>query len=63
MLLKIMSYLAYIYAFSWFIWPFVFVYSFASGIAGKISGNKESDKALLWAGVALLFITSAIIAN
>lgn len=63
MLLKIMSYIAYIYAFSWFIWPFVFVYFLASGIAEKIAGKKESDKTLLWAGVALLFITSAIIAN
>ena len=58
MFLTIMKYFAYLYACTWFVWPFVFVYSFATGLCGVIKEDEEKRKSLLWAAIALLVITA-----
>ena len=59
MLLSLMRVFAYLYVFAWFVWPFVFVFGLAFGIADLVKGEEKS-KGLLWASIALLVITCGL---
>lgn len=50
-----------IFSFTWFIWPFVFVFSLAWGIVDWIKDENCSAKPLLLAGFALMIMLGGII--
>lgn len=49
-----------IFAVSWFIWPFVFVFSLAWGIRDWIRDENCSAKPLLLAGLALMIMLGGV---
>lgn len=61
MLGEIMKILAYGYYFTWFVWPFVFVFGLALGIKELIQTKKTYNHRLLFASIALLLILAAVI--
>lgn len=63
MLIGLMEVIGFFYYWTWFIWPFVFVFSFSAGLA-KIIKDDENSRPLLdisIAGISLLIILSGII--
>lgn len=63
MLMGLMRGIGIFYYWTWFIWPFVFVFSFAHGISSIIKDNEKSDKILLMvSAVSLLIILAGITA-
>ncbi len=61
MLIELMNGIAIFYYWTWFIWPFVFVFTFASGIAQIIKTEQSSDKIeLTIAAISLLIILAGI---
>ena len=62
MLLGFNEIIAMIYYSTWFVWPFVFVFSFAKGVS-LISKDEETGvKSILMAGIALTVILAGITA-
>ncbi len=49
------------YLWTWFIWPFVFVFGLAFGIADLVKDEHSGAKGLIWAGIALLIMTGAMV--
>ncbi|MBQ8603948.1 MAG: hypothetical protein IJ410_03785 [Oscillospiraceae bacterium] len=45
---------------SWFVWPFIFVFSFAHGIKETIKGSQEFNWLLLFAGVSLMMMFAGL---
>lgn len=54
--------IALFYYHTWLIWPFIFVFSFAYGLAEIIKGGNDSKMYLWISSISLLVILSAIIA-
>jgi len=61
MLIQLMQAIAIFYYWTWFVWPFVLVYSFAFGIADIIKNEGSSGKALSLTAVSLLIILAGIV--
>lgn len=55
-----MKILAMIYYYTWFIWPFVFVFGLAMGIYLAIKEELSSVKWLVAASIALLLILGGL---
>lgn len=63
MLMGLMRVIGIFYYWTWFIWPFVFVFSLAHGISSIMKDNGRSDKTLLMvSAVSLLIILAGITA-
>ncbi len=62
MLIEFMKMVALFYYWTWFIWPFVFVFSFSHGIADIIKNENSSRINLIMAAVSLVIILAGIIA-
>jgi len=58
---EIMKILAYGYYFTWFVWPFAFVFGLAHGIKELIQTKKTYNHWLLIASIALLLILAGAI--
>ena len=56
----VMSACSVIFDLSWFIWPFVFVFSLAWGIRDWIQDENCSAKPLLLAGLALMIMLGGV---
>ncbi|MBQ2837448.1 MAG: hypothetical protein IJE67_04885 [Peptococcaceae bacterium] len=61
MLLKVMLILSHIYLWTWFIWPFVLLYSLAYGIKGIVQNNEVDYRFWILASISLMIILSAIV--
>lgn len=61
MLGEIMKVAAFIYYWTWFVWPFAFVFGFAHGINKLIQNKKIYNKGLIVASIALLFILAGVV--
>ena len=57
----VLSVCSTIFSISWFVWPFVFVFSLAWGIRDWIQDECCSAKPLLLAGLALTIMLSGVI--
>lgn len=62
MLIGLMQGIGIFYYWTWFIWPFVFVFSFAVGLAEIIKDENASGKNILIAAVSLLIILAGVVA-
>lgn len=63
MLIELMRGIGIFYYWTWFIWPFVFVFSLAHGISSIIKDNEKSHKTLLMiSAISLLIILAGITA-
>ena len=62
MLLQVMKVIALFFYWTWFIWPFVFIYSFAYGIASIVKNENSSKGYLFIATISLIIILSGILA-
>jgi hypothetical protein len=58
-----MQILYYIYSWTWFLWPFVFVFSLSWGIREWVKDDCCSAVPLLVAGVALNIIVAGILCS
>lgn len=56
MLLQWIYNLSIFFYWTWFVWPFVFVFCFSYGIAGLVKGTKRPQILLLVAAAALLIM-------
>ncbi len=63
MLIEIMGYIGVFYYWTWFIWPFVLVISFSTGLANLIKKENASRKELILAAISLLIIIAGININ
>ena len=61
MLLGLMKGIAIVYYWTWFVWPFVFVFSLAAGIAEIVKDEKGSGKSLIISAVSLLIILAGLL--
>lgn len=61
MLFDIVKVFAAVFYFSWFVWPFAFVFGLAYGIRELIETKKPLSRWLLLASVALLLIVCGVI--
>lgn len=52
---------ATVFSISWFVWPFVFVFSLAWGIRGRVHDETCSAKPLLLAGLSLMIIIDGLL--
>lgn len=52
---------AYIYYYTWFVWPVAFVFGFPHGISELIQTKKVYNKGLIIASIALLLILAGIV--
>ena len=58
---EVMKILAYVYYYTWFVWPFAFVFGFAHGINELIQTKKVYNKGLIVASIALLLILAGVV--
>ncbi len=56
-----MKIFAYVYYFTWFIWPVAFVFGLARGIKELIQTKKEYNKGLIVASLALFLILAGVV--
>ena len=61
MLGEVMKVLAYLYYFTWFVWPFVLIFGLAYGMKGLIQNQKTYIKGLIAASIALLIILAGVV--
>ena len=61
MLGEMMKVLAYIYYFTWFVWPFVLIFGLAYGIKELLQNQKAYNIGLMSASIALLLILAGIV--
>ena len=61
MLLQWIYNLSIFFYWTWFVWPFVFVFCFSYGIAGLVKGTKRPQILLLVAAAALLIMLCGLI--
>ncbi|NEU31738.1 hypothetical protein GN156_13285 [bacterium LRH843] len=62
MFLEFMQGIAIFYYWTWFVWPFVFIISFAYGLTEMIKNEHASLKSIFLAGVSLLIILAGVTA-
>ena len=60
MLIGLIERVAIFYYWTWFIWPFIFVYSFANAIAELVQDKEDSGKSMLIAAFSLLVILAGV---
>ena len=60
MLINVMKWIGILYYWTWFVWPFVFVFSLGLGIADQVKNEKPSHKGLILAAVSLLIILAGL---
>ena len=60
MLIELMKIIGICYYWTWFIWPFVLVFSFGNGLAKIIKNENESRKEFVWAAISILIILAGI---
>jgi hypothetical protein len=60
MVIEVMRYIGIFYYWTWFIWPFVFVFSLAKGIARKVNKEESADQYILAAAISFLIILAGI---
>lgn len=61
MLFGLMEILAYIYYWTWFLWPFLFVFSFAFGIREVVVDENAKGGNLVLAALALIVILAGLL--
>ncbi|GAB7387171.1 hypothetical protein BSNK01_10070 [Bacillaceae bacterium] len=61
MFIGLMQGIAIFYYWTWFIWPFVFVFSLAYGIFSIIKDENASLKSLFVSAISLLIILAGIV--
>lgn len=61
LLFGLMKILAYIYYWTWFLWPFVFIFSFAVGIKEVVKDEEKQGGNLALAAVALLIMLAGLL--
>ena len=61
MLIGLMKGIALFYYWTWFIWPFVFMFSFVNGLASKIKDEDASTISIIVASISLLIILAGIV--
>ena len=61
MLGEVMKIFAYVFYFTWFVWPFVLVFGLAYGMKELIQNQKTYIKGLIAASKALLIILAGVV--
>ncbi|MBR5316834.1 MAG: hypothetical protein IKU39_02965 [Lachnospiraceae bacterium] len=61
MLGEVMKIFAYVYYFTWFVWPFVLVFGLAHGIKELLQNQNTYKKGLIVASIALLIILAGVV--
>ena len=61
MLGEVMKVLAYLYYFTWFVWPFVLIFGLAYGIKELFHNENLYNKGLIAASIALLIILAGVV--
>ena len=61
MLGEVMKVLAYLYYFTWFVWPFVLIFGLAHGIKELLHNENLYNKGLIAAAIALLIILAGVV--
>lgn len=62
MLIELMQGIGIFYYWTWFIWPFVFIFSFVYAISSLVKDEKASMKPVVVASISLLIILTGITA-
>lgn len=62
MLLGLLQGIAVFYYWTWFIWPFVFVYSLVHAITSLVKDDKASTRPTLVASISLFIILAGLTA-
>jgi len=62
MLIGLMKGIGIFYYWTWFIWPFVFVFSFSNGLAEIIKDENAPSKSIFIAAISLLIILAGVVA-
>lgn len=62
MLIGLMKGIGVFYYWTWFIWPFVFVFSFSAGLVEIIKDKNATGKKFLIASISLLIILAGVTA-
>ena len=62
MLIGLMEGIAILYYWTWFIWPFIFIFSLVYAISSLVKDEEASMKPVLVASVSLLIILAGITA-
>ncbi len=63
MLIELMKVLWNFYIWTWFIWPFVFVFSFSHGLAQLIKdGSSSGNTFIIVAAISFLIILAGVVA-
>lgn len=62
MLIGLMQGIASFYYCTWFIWPFIFIFSFTFGLVDIIKDESSSGKNIWIAATSLLIILAGVVA-
>lgn len=60
MLISLMQGISILYYWTWFIWPFVFIFSLTYGISSIVKDSKSTMKPIIVAAISLLIILAGI---
>ena len=60
MLMELIQGIGIFYYYTWFIWPFLFLFPLVNGIADKIKGEDTANKNITISAIALLVILAGI---
>ncbi|HHY91023.1 MAG TPA: hypothetical protein GX503_05090 [Clostridiales bacterium] len=60
MFIELMRGIGIFYYWTWFVWPFVFLFSFVLGLSAVIKDEEGAGKNILWAAISLLIILAGI---
>ena len=60
MLISLMQGIGIFYYWTWFIWPFVFVFSLVYAISSLVKDDKTSMKPAIFASISLLIILAGV---
>ncbi|MEL7672053.1 hypothetical protein [Methanobacterium sp.] len=60
MLIRLMKGIGVFYHWTWFIWPFILVFSFSNGLVEIIKDKNATRKNLLTAAISLLIILAGV---
>ncbi|MGY4691073.1 hypothetical protein [Salibacterium sp. K-3] len=61
MLIELMQGIAMFYYWTWFIWPFVFVFSLVHAITSLVKDDKASIRPAITASISLLIILAGVV--
>jgi len=60
MLIELMKGIGLFYFWTWFVWPFVLVFSLVNAISSKIKDENASPKSTIFAAISLLIILAGV---